>query len=249
MAEDVKTFNGLAWGSVNSFGGLARASVKAFNGIDTTAGGFVPTDIAGCVLWLDASQIVGLSDGDPVVTWADESGNGADATAVTASGGTVTFETNELNALPGVLFAGAVAYITGDHGALSEYSIFVVARINPASADQRLYGNSVNALLGSNGSKWQAYTGSFIDSGISTSSSAVMLGLTAGVGRVLTVNEAATTDGTTAGGLNGTYLNCYIGAAEFTNGYLFEMIVYDSKLGTTDRQTVEAYLKAKWGTP
>jgi len=30
-------------------------------------------------LWLDASQLTGLSDGDPVTVWYDASGNGADA--------------------------------------------------------------------------------------------------------------------------------------------------------------------------
>lgn len=38
-------------------------------------------------------------------------------------------------------------------------------------------------------------------------------------------------------------------AANWLNGDIAEVLIYDTALGTTDRQSVEAYLKAKWGTP
>ena len=41
--------------------------------------------LAGLVLWLSASAIGGLADGDPVVTWPDSSGQGNDVTQATAS--------------------------------------------------------------------------------------------------------------------------------------------------------------------
>lgn len=37
-----------------------------------------PTAIPGCQLWLDSASLNGLSDGDPVATWSDSSGNGHD---------------------------------------------------------------------------------------------------------------------------------------------------------------------------
>lgn len=39
-----------------------------------------PTDISGCVLWLDPGTIM-ASDGDPVGSWTDQSGNGNDASS------------------------------------------------------------------------------------------------------------------------------------------------------------------------
>ncbi len=50
-----------------------------------TRGGvsWVPTDIDGCVLWLRSDSIEGLSDGDPVGTWTDQSGLGNNATQST----------------------------------------------------------------------------------------------------------------------------------------------------------------------
>jgi len=73
----------------------------------TSGGGsaFSPASIAGLQLWLDASQITGLNDGDAVGTWADLSGNGNDATQATGSK-KPTFETNELNGRPVVRFDG-----------------------------------------------------------------------------------------------------------------------------------------------
>ena len=38
-----------------------------------------PSDIPGLKLWLKADAITGLNDGDPVVTWPDQSGNSNDA--------------------------------------------------------------------------------------------------------------------------------------------------------------------------
>lgn len=45
----------------------------------------VPLTIPGLVLWLRGDGITGLSDGDPVATWSDESGEGNDAAQGTAA--------------------------------------------------------------------------------------------------------------------------------------------------------------------
>jgi len=47
-------------------------------------GSFSPLSIANCQLWLDANQINGLSNGDPVGTWSDLSGNANHLTQATA---------------------------------------------------------------------------------------------------------------------------------------------------------------------
>lgn len=65
---------------------------------------FSPTDIAGLQLWLKADSLV-LSDGDPVGTWTDSSGNSNDATA--SGGSRPTYKTNILNGLPVVRFSGS----------------------------------------------------------------------------------------------------------------------------------------------
>jgi len=64
-----------------------------------------PDSISGIEVWYDANQLTGLSDTDPVATWDDFSGNGNDATQAT-SGERPTYQTNELNGKPAVLFDG-----------------------------------------------------------------------------------------------------------------------------------------------
>ena len=66
---------------------------------------FSPTDIAGLVLWLAADLGLALSDGDPVVTWPDQSGNGNDVTQPVAAA-RPTFRTAVINGEPVVRFDG-----------------------------------------------------------------------------------------------------------------------------------------------
>lgn len=62
--------------------GSPRAPAVALVGAPV---GFSPLQLPGLKLWLDASQITGLVDGDPVATWSDLSGNGNHATQATGS--------------------------------------------------------------------------------------------------------------------------------------------------------------------
>src|SRR3990167_5696375 len=54
---------------------------------------WAPTDLSNLLLWLDASQITGLNDGDAVASWTDLSGNGNHATQSTAAA-KPTYKTN-----------------------------------------------------------------------------------------------------------------------------------------------------------
>ncbi|MGB0141519.1 MAG: hypothetical protein ACPF8W_00445 [Luminiphilus sp.] len=65
---------------------------------------WTPADLpAGLAGWYKADAITGLSDGDPVDSWVDSSGNGNTLTQST-SGAKPTYETEELNSLPIVRF-------------------------------------------------------------------------------------------------------------------------------------------------
>ena len=77
-----------------------------------------PTNIAGCVLWLDANQITGLNNGDPVATWSDMSGNGNDATQAVGAN-QPTYRTGRINGLPAVDFDGGNDFLTANGAAPS----------------------------------------------------------------------------------------------------------------------------------
>lgn len=69
------------------------------------AAAFSPASIPGLQLWLDASQIVGLNDGDAVGTLTDLSSNAWQATQATASK-KPTYLTNIKNGRPVIRFDG-----------------------------------------------------------------------------------------------------------------------------------------------
>lgn len=71
---------------------------------------WAPTDKSGLVFWFKADSL-SLSDGDPVSTWTDSSGNlGANATQ--AGGNRPLYKTNIQNGKPGILFDGTDDYFT-----------------------------------------------------------------------------------------------------------------------------------------
>lgn len=80
-------------------GGVAEVSVGGSTPVQ-------PSDIPGLALWLDAAQIVGLSDGDPVALWPDASPNGFDGAQAVAVNQPV-YKTAIQNGLPVVRFDGA----------------------------------------------------------------------------------------------------------------------------------------------
>jgi len=70
-----------------------------------------PASLANLALWLDASQITGLANADPVTTWNDLSGAGNNATGAGAT--RPTYRTNVLNGLPTVRFSGSFLDLAG----------------------------------------------------------------------------------------------------------------------------------------
>lgn len=74
------------------------------------AASFVPTDIAGCELWLDAGQGITKDGSDYVSAWADQSGNGNDATQGTGSAQPL-YVANQLNGEPVIRFEGSTDFM------------------------------------------------------------------------------------------------------------------------------------------
>jgi hypothetical protein len=101
----------------------SAASFASSAGIlsQASASPWTPATPAGLLAWYKADAITGLSDGDPIGTWPDSSGNGRDLTQATAAA-KPTYKTNRQNGLPGVLtdtvddairYAVGTAFITG----------------------------------------------------------------------------------------------------------------------------------------
>jgi hypothetical protein len=109
---------------------------------------FVPTDIAGLQLWLDAAQITGKSDGDLLASWLDVSGNSNNASQATA-GLKPTYKTSIINSLPVVRCDGARVMDLASSIVLSDaYTLYVVGNRATSQTWTPIAHGPGRALLG-----------------------------------------------------------------------------------------------------
>jgi hypothetical protein len=161
------------YNNAGAFGGIAGGTagqVLTSNGTSTPSFQNVPPNgiaaiepdaISGLQMWLDASQIVGLVDGDPVATWADASGNANDATQATGANQPL-YKTNILNGLPVVRFDNTNDGMETPLTLANPFTIMYVGNFNNADANRRaIQGDVANWILGPYSGRWQYFSGSF----------------------------------------------------------------------------------------
>ena len=224
---------------------------------------FIPTQISGCQLWLDGADPAGTgilpANEATVLTWADKSGNGFNATAAPSrTAGTYSTSFRAVN-FP----TSTTGYITNYSAAPTNETMFVVFNNPSASYNNniliggvqgaRSLGAAYNGNVGNSSVvgnlntqvAWLANVGTYtlgttalVTSQFTTSTNTISLnGGTAGSGGA---------PGFTAGRV--TYLGVDATNGSFYYiGYAMEIIFYNSVLNTTERQQVEGYLAWKWG--
>lgn len=218
---------------------------------------FVPTDLGGDLkLWLPADQITGLNDADPVATWVDRSGSGNDFTAAGAA--RPTFQTNELNGLPGVLFDGVANMMTSAAAVMTTLdnwsiaavvrpSVTTIGKVPVMNGSSNGYGISTSTDTGKKG--WIAGNVAFNSSteNADTDAKVYVLSRASGGGATLHVNGVALTvadsvpltpTASRVGGHTGT---------DFWNGFAFDVLMTTPKLSDANRDKLETYLGTKWG--
>lgn len=220
---------------------------------------FDPESISGLRVWLDASQITGLADTDPVSSWPNLIAAESESFTQSTSTAQPTYRTGLLNGLPGVEFDG-----TGDHldGSVSRtlkpVTMFVVARPDVVASPRTLLGN----VAGDGATQWRINGVQNIlkEKIVVVGSSATSLTATDPV--VLDASYSST--GASLFGLDGaddgtgandqTILSAAVcvgardSSIELFSGAMFEILVYDTVLSSTDRQDVRDYLIDKWFT-
>jgi len=216
-----------------------------------------PSDIPGLQLWLDGQDVDGngaadsITDGDPIGSWVDKSGNVNNATQGTPAN-QPTYVTSDplLSSRPVVRFDSTVkqlaftAPVGGSSG--SDSTVFILFR---QTTPQGLWVNPLHASA-----EWLHM--------INTSNNRC---LTKGGGQpsVASSLPAATwaiqtcqlsvgdyqlwIDGVSQGTSTDTnFLNPFEFVGSNTVMDVAEVVIYDSVLSAADRQDVEAYLGAKW---
>ena len=227
---------------------------------------FTPHEVAGLKLWHKADSLAGLSDGDPVSTWADASGGGNDATGSGAS--RPSYRANVLAGGPVLRFDGADDRLALPNllaGASAATAFFVCkVALDPPALPLRTGPPLGN--FGSNGvvGDHYPYTDGVVYHDFGSTArktvgdpAASLASWHVGVFRSAAGDWRAWLNGSllfsTSTNTAGFGTAPLVGRAEGTNGpYQFdgdlaEIVLYDAALSDDERKRVERYLGGKYG--
>ena len=233
--------------------------------IKTTTYGFIPTQVSGCVLWLDGADPAGTgvipANGASITTWTDKSGLGNNATG----GVSPTFNTSGINSKGTVSFNGTNSYLnSADLFSNRSFSIFIIIRRQASISSQTgilagtqfntnmnlhfVFRSSTNLALGfyANDLDYVSFTNY---TGNPATEPAYLIQATYISGtRILYVNGnqvASDTNTTNLSSQVGALIGQYNGT--YYNGFIGEICILNGAPNSTSRQQVEAYLAQKWG--
>ena len=233
---------------------------------------FSPTTISGLQLWLDASDPnntgTAPSNGSTISTWYDRSGNGRNATANSA----ITYNTSGLSSGKAALtfLASNPRWLTGSINITT--NVMTVFHIFSYETSSSSYGRILGMSSGpsafdydvgffSNARDNGANTFSFYRNPVNmkqsvTPSTPFLCDFWYdGTNQYETLHNGSSTSNISSASLSSNFNISYYAIAANTNiadtqyltGSISEIIIFNTALSTTDRQTVEGYLSWKWG--
>ena len=210
-----------------------------------------PTEISGCVGWWDASDAASITQSVGLVSqWNDKSTAGNHATASsTARPTTGTRSLNGKNVLDFDGTANAMATSLAD--AATQTVLFVAVSDVASGGRVWSYGTTNRGVFSDSGTWafWRQQTSGPISFGATASATSPSVACA-----LFTSNSSLTTFGNGAQGTtndpvdsSGATFNIGKESTSFHNGYIAEIVIYDTALSTADRARVEAYLAQRWG--
>jgi hypothetical protein len=222
---------------------------------------FFPTDIAGCLQWLDGADTSNITmTGTAITTWKDKSGNGYNATGVNSPAYVISTGGVSFNSASTQYFTMSVPYSKTN-------TMFMVASPPPSTTSNVYYTNTsagnagANFIGGYSSSYIVYYIGtnsvqqtSFVST-LPTTPFVVATVKTSGVSSVGYYNGAqvfSIADNTSdtastwawlggAGIVGGTFYNALTAT-------IYEFIIYNVALSTAQIAQVNKYLQNKWNT-
>lgn len=211
--------------------------------------------LANLALWLQADQIVGLVDNDPVALWEDSSGNNNDYTQGTAANRPL-YKVNIINGKPVVRFDATNDALIASAPIASGPPLctFAVLAFNIASATKRALtgsgGPGGNWFLGTNSANvYRAFNGGDILGGAVAGGVFKIFSFLQLAGPVNTFFVNGVSQGSNAlTHYPGTIVMGAAGdiATNPANGDIAEVLVYTANVSSL-RTQIEAYLMAKYG--
>ena len=221
--------------------------------VQGVAPAFAPTDIAGCQLWLDASDATTISIGTGVSQWNDKSGQGNNATQEVGAN-QPSYQTAIQNGLNVVRFDGsndvlnASSVTTGNNK-----TIFIAYKPISVTENERVVFDSVTTtqaiLYKDETQKYSTAFGTLFTSATNIASSPQFNTiLHSGASSEIKLNGSSIGTGNFGtNAFNGFRLAAARGtAALHMEMDVYEVIIYNSVLSGADQTSVETYLSTKW---
>jgi hypothetical protein len=217
-----------------------------------------PVDVAGLVGWWDASDTSTITGTNPVTAWADKSGGGN--TFVAGTGPVSGTRTQAgLNVLD---FNGTTQYLTNSQTLSQPWTVCaVVENDDGADGNAQVFWGSLTegtivqfgkAAAGGANAFPQIHAGSNVNASTTADLNAhYVTGIFDNTSSVVRRDGTSVGSGTVGTNNIGTGMNVGRRSSStplYWDGAIAELLIYNSALGTTDRQTVEAYLNTKWMT-
>ena len=234
-------------------GALGRSVKRA------SASAWSPTDISGCLCWLDFSDADTMftdagttkvsTDGDLVYRINDKSGNGKNANQSTESR-RWAYYANSKNSLSIIRYSGAGYLLTGLTSTSGSYTFFYA--INRSTGNWLFDTHTGRLVLATNTSgnySWNDPGGWHNIASTTTGWQSLTYHFTSGGNGVIYKNGSSL--GSAAytvrdiGSAVGLFSD-FTGVNNSFTGDAGEFILYDTALSDTDRVTVETYLNNKW---
>jgi hypothetical protein len=227
-------------------------------GLTPTYATNTPLTIPGCTLWLDGADPLGNgvipSDGTSISPWYDKSVSGYNAIIVNNP---AVLKRNIQNSNSVMRFNSTRYSVTYPSFPSTGYTFFVVMYLSTNSGSyQRIINGSFSdqyLFIGTNSGSIATFNGNGTWNDINANWPPITNFQT---WRIVTVTVGSSVltpyvDGTrqdTKTGTTAAFSNLYIGdSGQHYFGDIGEILVYNSVLTTSQRQTIEAYLARKWG--
>jgi methionine-rich copper-binding protein CopC len=223
----------------NSFAGITDTTTWNFTTITPP-----PAGVTGLALWLDASQLTGLSDGATLNTWNEMSGLGNHATR---TAGAPTYETNELNGKPVVRFpVGNGASFSFPRMTNIRTVFWVLTQQNP-NESKFLLGDTTDYHFHRGtvtpSKIWHStFTSSRIKDGTTSLNGLAVNGTTTNLPVGWNLLSVTTTDVVNASTLSADRTN-----GRSWEGDIAEVLVYNRALSAVEVEQIGSYLTAKYG--
>ena len=207
--------------------------------------GFDPLSISGLQFWIDSddASTFTYSSGTEVSQWNDKSGNARHVSQANAS--LQPSRSTTRNSLSTVAFVDANGDIlsTASVTITQPMTIFGVIRYTNVNTGAHTIISGSGLSIYTNLDLWKMYGGAEINAGSDDANWHYMTWVANGASSSIRKDGVTGVSGNA--GTGGFASPIDIGAD--WDGDMAEMLIYNTALGTTDRDAVESYLATKWG--